>query len=120
MMSVKINRYGHASLITPFTNPSAPAIAWNGTLIVCGTDIRAYEGASAGIQHQQNSTGNITLAENPVTTEAALTYQISAPAAASISVNDSTGRLIHSTATMNLNPGSHSIQLDTYSYPAGI
>ena len=30
MMSVKINRYSQASLITPFTNPSAPAIAWNG------------------------------------------------------------------------------------------
>ena len=107
---------------TAITNPSAPAIAWDGTLILCGTgtDIRAYEGASTGIQHQQNATGTISLAGNPVTTAAQLTYQTNTEAAASISVYDSTGRRIHSTAAMNLNPGSHSIQLDTSGYPAGI
>jgi len=107
---------------TAITNPSAPAIAWDGTLILCGTgtDIRAYEGASTGIQHQQNTAGTISLAGNPVTTQAQLTYQIHTAATASISIYDSTGRRIHSTAAMNLNPGSHSIQLDTSGYPAGI
>ncbi len=108
---------------TSVSSVDAPAIAWDGTLIVCGTgtDIRAYEGASTGITNPQwNDSGTIRLAANPVTTEAQLTYRIHSAATASISIYDSTGRLIHSTATMNLNPGSHSIQLDTSSYPAGI
>ncbi len=51
---------------------------------------------------------------------AQLTYQIHTAATASISIYDSTGRRMDSINPGNPGEGSHSIQLDTSRYPAGI
>jgi len=108
------------------SNVDAPAIAWDGTLIVCGTgtDIRAYEGEGIPGVHDArvaSVTGpaHPVLASNPVRSMARVTFELQQPAAVALRVYSAEGRLVQAESLGSLQAGGHARDLDVSEMPSG-
>ena len=103
----------------------APAIAWDGTLIVCGTgtDIRAYEGEGTAV-HGAHGSGiggsSLRMASNPVRGTARIGFGLRQPASAALRVYSAAGRLVQTRSLGSLQAGGHAHDLDVSQRPSGV
>ena len=103
----------------------APALAADGTLLVCGTgtDVRAYEGEGTGV-HGAHGSGmggaSLSMAFNPVRSSARVTFELRQPASATLRVYSAEGRLVQARSLGSLQTGGHFHELDISASPSGV
>lgn len=107
------------------TGVDAPAIAWDGTLVVSGsgTEVRAYQGSGMGVAHGAGPGLNRNvipvMVENPVRGTAGITFELAVSADVSIEVYSADGRLVHRSTASGLNAGGQFMCLDVSGLPSG-